>query len=428
MSSTVIKVENLSKLYRLGEVGTGTLSHDLNRWMAKVRGKEDPFAKVGQLNDRTKKAESDYVWSLKDINFEVKQGEVLGIIGKNGAGKSTLLKLLSQITAPTSGEIKIKGRIAALLEVGTGMHPQMTARENIYLNGAIMGMRKHEIRAKFDEIVDFSGCAMYVDTPIKRFSSGMRVRLGFAVAAFLEPEILIVDEVLAVGDAEFQKKAIGKMKDVSTSDGRTVLFVSHNMAAVKRLCSRAILLDNGQVTFSGNTDEVISKYLKSNIDVNSDGNGKVVFERDKAPGTGELKLTAISLLDERGEIKSVFSTDDEVTIQLDFEVTDSLKNFRFVMQLLDENENCILTSTNQNGNVRVFDPGTYKTLCKIPGKLLNESVYKIRISAGIQGFKQLVEPEIFLSFNTVFIESADKPLFRNKWPGMISPELIWENI
>lgn len=243
-----IKVENLSKQYRLGEIGTGTLSHDLNRFFAKIRGKEDPYSIIGQTNDRTATAESDYVWALKDINFEVQQGEVLGIIGNNGAGKSTLLKLISQITSPTTGSIKANGRIASLLEVGTGMHPEMTARENIFLNGAILGMTKKEIKAKFDEIIDFAGCQLYVDTPLKRFSSGMRVRLGFAVAAFLEPEILIVDEVLAVGDAEFQKKAIGKMKDISAGGGRTVLFVSHNMASVKSLCTRAILLENGTVT------------------------------------------------------------------------------------------------------------------------------------------------------------------------------------
>jgi lipopolysaccharide transport system ATP-binding protein len=224
MSDTVIKVENLSKLYRLGEVGTGTLSHDLNRWFAKIRGKEDPFAKVGHINDRTQKAEKgEYVWALKDINFEVKQGEVLGIIGKNGAGKSTLLKILSRVTAPTAGEVKIKGRVSSLLEVGTGFHPELTGRENIYMNGTIHGMRRREVKAKLDEIVDFAGVAKYLDTPVKRYSSGMTVRLGFAVAAFLEPEILIVDEVLAVGDAEFQKKAIGKMEEVSKEGGRTVL-------------------------------------------------------------------------------------------------------------------------------------------------------------------------------------------------------------
>ena len=249
--STVLKVENLDKIYRLGEVGTGTLSHDLNRWWHLVRGKEDPYAKIGQINNRESKSKSDYVYALKDINFDVQQGEVLGVIGRNGAGKSTLLKIISQITSPSRGSIKAKGRIASLLEVGTGMNPELTARENIYLNGAILGMTKTEINSKFDEIIDFSGCNLFVDTPIKRFSSGMRVRLGFAVAAFLEPEILIIDEVLAVGDAEFQNKAIGKMKDVSKNGGRTVLFVSHNMGAVKSLCPNSILLKNGELINSG---------------------------------------------------------------------------------------------------------------------------------------------------------------------------------
>ncbi len=244
MTKVALKIEHLYKQYKLGEIGTGTISSDLNRWWARIRGKEDPFSLVGEENDRTKKSDSGYALVLNDINLEVKQGEVVGIIGRNGAGKSTLLKLISQITSPTKGAIKANGRIASLLEVGTGMHPDMTARENIYLNGAIMGMNKQEIASKFDEIVDFAGCLKYVDTPVKRFSSGMRVRLGFAVAAFLEPEILIVDEVLAVGDAEFQKKAIGKMKDVSSSEGRTVLFVSHNMSSIRNICTRFCVINN----------------------------------------------------------------------------------------------------------------------------------------------------------------------------------------
>jgi lipopolysaccharide transport system ATP-binding protein len=231
-----IKVENLSKAYQLGQIGTGTISRDLERfWTTKIRGKEDPFLKIGQTNDRTVKGESDIVWSLKDINFEIEQGDAVGIIGRNGAGKSTLLKLLSRVTAPTTGNIKVRGRIASLLEVGTGFHPELTGRENIYLNGAILGMRRKEITRKFDEIVDFSGVERYIDTPVKRYSSGMYVRLAFAVAAHLESEILIVDEVLAVGDAEFQKKCLGKMGDVSKGEGRTVLFVSHNLAAVQNL-------------------------------------------------------------------------------------------------------------------------------------------------------------------------------------------------
>ncbi|WP_370003622.1 ABC transporter ATP-binding protein, partial [Winogradskyella sp.] len=250
-SNTILKVENIGKQYRLGLVGTGTISHDLNRFWNKIRGKEDPYLQVGEVNDRSEKSDSDYVWALRNISFEVKKGEVLGIIGKNGAGKSTLLKILSRVTSPTTGLIKTKGRIASLLEVGTGFHPEMTGRENIYLNGAILGMSKSEINKKIDEIIDFSGCLKYIDTPVKRYSSGMRVRLAFAVAAFLEPDILVVDEVLAVGDAEFQKKAIGKMQDISNSDGRTVLFVSHNMAAVKNLCTKGIVLENGKSIFEG---------------------------------------------------------------------------------------------------------------------------------------------------------------------------------
>ena len=257
MSDTVIKVESIGKLYKLGEIGTGTMSQDLNRWWARVRGKEDPFAIIGETNDRTSKGNSDWVWALKDINFEVKQGEVLGIIGRNGAGKSTLLKILSKVTTPSTGRIKTKGRIASLLEVGTGFHPDLTGRENIFLNGAILGMDKAEIRSKFDEIVDFSGVERYIDTPVKRYSSGMYVRLAFAVAAFLEPEILIIDEVLAVGDAEFQKKCLGRMKDVSVNDGRTVLFVSHNLAAVKQLCNHGLLMKNGAVYFDGDINKTL---------------------------------------------------------------------------------------------------------------------------------------------------------------------------
>ncbi len=261
--SVVIKVENLSKQYRLGNVGLGTLSHDLNRWWYNVRGKEDPYLKIGEENDRSKKALSEYVWALRDINFEVKQGEVLGIIGRNGAGKSTLLKILSRTTTPTTGQVKIKGKVASLLEVGTGFHPELTGRENIFLNGAILGMHKKEIQQKFDEIVDFSCVERYIDTPVKRYSSGMYVRLAFAVAAHLEPDILIVDEVLSVGDAEFQKKCISKMKDVSDREGRTVLFVSHNMEAVKKLCKRGILFQNGLIKLDDSIERVYSTYVKT---------------------------------------------------------------------------------------------------------------------------------------------------------------------
>ncbi len=268
MSNTVIEFNNVGKQYILGTIGTGTLSQDLNRWWANIRGKEDPYLKIGETNDRTQKGYSRFVWALRDINFKVEQGDVVGIVGKNGAGKSTLLKILSRVTSPTTGDIKIKGRIASLLEVGTGFHPEMTGRENIFMNGSIMGMTKTEIKSKFDEIVDFAGVAKYVDTPVKRYSSGMMVRLGFAIAAHLEPEILVVDEVLAVGDAEFQKKAIGKMQEVSKGQGRTVLFVSHNMAAVKSLCTTGIVLQNGMTAFAGDIDKTLKFYLKETPETN----------------------------------------------------------------------------------------------------------------------------------------------------------------
>lgn len=297
MSSVVIKAENIGKLYRLGQVGTGTISHDLNRWWNKVRGKEDPYLRIGQVNDRESNG-GQIVWALKDISFEVNQGDVLGIIGKNGAGKSTLLKILSQVTAPSAGIMKVKGRIASLLEVGTGFHPELSGRENIFLNGAILGMTKKEIRAKFDEIVDFSGVERYVDTPVKRYSSGMYVRLAFAVAAHLEPEILIVDEVLAVGDSEFQKKCLGKMKDVS-GQGRTVLFVSHNMGAVNTLCNKGLLLDKGRVLAKDEMSKVIIQYSKVQSNINND------LENTKSrSGLGDVRFSRIDIISEGDVIKS----------------------------------------------------------------------------------------------------------------------------
>lgn len=314
MSKTVIKVEGLSKQYRLGKIGTGTISHDLNRWFAKVRGKEDPFLKVGEVNDRTQKGNSDYVWALQDINFEVKQGEVLGIIGRNGAGKSTLLKILSKTTAPTTGSIKINGRIASLLEVGTGFHPELSGRENIFLNGAILGMSKQEIKSKFDEIVDFSGVERYLDTPVKRYSSGMYVRLAFAVAAHLEPDILIVDEVLAVGDAEFQKKCLGKMKDVSGVGGRTVLFVSHNMGAVKELCDSAIYLKNGLIHNVGFTNDIVKEYLLNPINISSDKD--LLNDSLSRRGNGEARFTKIVINNEQTFLDPQLETTFELTVKI----------------------------------------------------------------------------------------------------------------
>jgi lipopolysaccharide transport system ATP-binding protein len=290
----ILKVEKLSKQYRLGTVGTGTISHDFNRFLARIRGKEDPYLKVGESNNRATKGESEYVWALKDINFEVKKGEVLGIIGKNGAGKSTLLKILSKVTGPTTGSIKSKGRIASLLEVGTGFHPEMTGRENVFLNGAILGMTKKEISEKLDEIVEFSGCERYIDTPVKRYSSGMKVRLAFAVAAHLEPDILVVDEVLAVGDAEFQKKAIGKMQDISSKGGRTVLFVSHDMAAIQSLCTELLVLDDGKSVFQGEVSNGVDFYLKDKS--NNDYNNLLSITSREGNGSSKFKSISFSYL------------------------------------------------------------------------------------------------------------------------------------
>lgn len=291
-----IEFNNISKQYRLGQISTGTISHDLNRWWSRVRGKEDPYLRIGETNDRAHKGESEYVWALRDISFQVEQGDVVGIIGKNGAGKSTLLKILSKITAPTTGMIRAKGRIASLLEVGTGFHPEMTGRENIYMNGAIMGMTRAEITRKLDEIVDFAGVERYLDTPVKRYSSGMMVRLGFAVAAHLEPEILIVDEVLAVGDAEFQKKAIGKMQEVSKGEGRTVLFVSHNMDSILSLCEKGILLQDGAVSQIGAIESVVAGYLQSPSNSN-------IYENRNSQKS--FYISKLGIIRENGEITNI---------------------------------------------------------------------------------------------------------------------------
>ena len=311
---TAIEFNNISKLYRLGLVTSGTLVEDLKRWWTmNIKGGEDPFLTVGSVNDRSKAADSDYVWALKDIDFKVEQGDVVGIIGKNGAGKSTLLKILSKITAPTTGTIKAKGRIGSLLEVGTGFHGEMTGRENIFLNGAILGMTKPEIARKLDEIIDFSGCERYIDTPVKRYSSGMTVRLGFAVAAFLDPEILVVDEVLAVGDAEFQKKAIGKMQDVSRGEGRTVLFVSHNMDSMLQLCSKGVLMEYGKIKMQSTITNVVAEYQ-------SDSLAGASFLRDNTYPEPDVYLSCLKYLGNSHQQKGMFDIDDTIRIELKINV------------------------------------------------------------------------------------------------------------
>lgn len=417
MSSTVIKVEGLGKQYRLGKVGAATLSSDFNRWIAKVRGKEDPNLKIGEVNDRTKIGTSNLVWALKDISFEVKQGEVLGIIGKNGAGKSTLLKILSRVTAPTVGDIKVKGRIASLLEVGTGFHPELSGRENIFLNGAILGMTKQEIKSKFDEIVDFSGVERYIDTPVKRYSSGMYVRLAFAVAAHLEPEILIVDEVLAVGDAEFQKKCLGKMKDVS-GQGRTVLFVSHNMAAVKTLCTKGILMDRGTVAYDGSVNETISHYLHTNL--NKDDLYSISFPENKK----HIQVKQISIIDKnKVEFKKSIDPFEPIFIKINYHIKKLVSKLHLTVVILNSEgvEVYFMDRRDISENFAYVEEGLYESIVKIANPMLKPGKYHVTI--GCADNEEGVNDHKFeaLSFT---IESSG--LFRTERAGFIYLPAEWE--
>lgn len=425
--STVIKVENLSKLYRLGDVGTGTISHDVNRWWHRIRGKEDPYLKIGETNDRASKGNSDYVWALKDINFEVKQGEVLGIIGRNGAGKSTLLKILSRTTAPTTGSVKIKGRVASLLEVGTGFHPELSGRDNIFLNGSIMGMTRREIQSKFDEIVDFAGVERYIDTPVKRYSSGMYVRLAFAVAAHLDPEILIVDEVLAVGDAEFQKKSLGKMKDVSEKQGRTVLFVSHQINAIQAVCNRALIISKGIIDFDGNPDMALGKYYHSTERIKNDIKirEKIFDEHNK-----KLVINKVSIVNQFGEETLSFLSTDDLRIKIDVEILVEGEGYNISFQLLDQLYNCIFTSklfdhNYSELNSMIWYKGSYSYLIQIPKHTLKDGVYNIKAAAAIP-LKEILDsyPKI-VRFHYKDITS---PLFKSGEgrDGVITQMLQWQ--
>lgn len=407
-----IEFENISKQYKLGYVSTKTLSHDLNRWWTvHILHKEDPYLKIGSVNDRSQKADSDYVWALKDINFNVEQGDVIGIIGKNGAGKSTLLKLLSRVTAPTTGEIRARGRIASLLEVGTGFHPELTGRENIYMNGSIMGMTKKEITAKLDEIVDFAGVERYIDTPVKRYSSGMMVRLGFAVAAHLDPEILVVDEVLAVGDVEFQKKAIGKMQDVSKGDGRTVLFVSHNMTAVKNLCKHGLLLENGTVKYTGDIASVVDFYL---ADQTQKGIVNNEWSKDEAPGTDDIK------------IKSAYVqfSGQKLTVNTPFDIVTEFWNekdgfpINVSMHLYDVNGTCVFNISTPN---EPLCKGLHKAIFHIPGHFMNEGLYYVdnMFVSKAQCYFNHAHAHSF-----EIIEDRAVSAWHGKWIGAVRPTFI----
>jgi lipopolysaccharide transport system ATP-binding protein len=373
MSDIAIKVEDISKLYRLGKIGTGSFKNDLRRLWYQVKGKEDPFAKIGAENDRTKKAESEWVWALKDINFEVKKGNVLGIIGRNGAGKSTLLKILSKITAPTTGQITINGRIASLLEVGTGFHPELSGRENIFLNGAILGMKKEEIRKKFDEIVDFAGVEAYIDTPVKRYSSGMYVRLAFAVAAYLEPEILIVDEVLAVGDSEFQKKCLGRMHDVSVNDGRTVLFVSHNLGAVSNLCSSAILMEMGKLTLHSSTQQIIKTYLDNN-------NNYIDTIYSNNNSESNIYLSLVKLYDINQKNTNDFTISDHISIYINLFCKDDYTKYNLIVTILDSSERPIMSS-----DIKIY---SNEMILRMPPRSLVRGKYFLKLIIYIPAVSQ----------------------------------------
>ncbi len=419
---TAIEFNNISKQYRLGLVSTKTLSHDLNRWwQTAILHKEDPYLKIGSTNDRSKAADSEYVWALKDIDFKVEQGDVVGIIGKNGAGKSTLLKLLSRVTGPTTGTIKAKGRIGSLLEVGTGFHPEMTGRENIYMNGAILGMTKAEITRKLDEIVDFSGCERYIDTPVKRYSSGMMVRLGFAVAAHLDPEILVVDEVLAVGDAEFQKKAIGKMQDVSRGEGRTVLFVSHNMIAVKNLCKTGVLLENGMMKFSGKIEDTINCYLNEVVSINRE----TKWSREEAPCQNGVRLLSAKITN----ADEIMFAGDPVCLEFDIEFEgDYPAEYNITFLVRDEMSNFLFEGST--GNAPRIEPktskGYYHAMATIPADLMNEGSYEIwriffvkdKVTL-IACFEHTVSFELKRKQTEMFGYQGEKM-------GLVRPHISWE--
>jgi lipopolysaccharide transport system ATP-binding protein len=428
-TDTVIQIENLSKQYRLGEVSTGALSHDLNRWWCRVRGKSDPYLKVTQTNVRDQKSEitqaSDYVWALKDINLEIKRGDVLGVIGRNGAGKSTLLKILSRVTAPTTGEVRIDGRIASLLEVGTGFHPELTGRENIFLNGAILGMTKNEIRSKLDDIVEFSGCSRYLDTPVKRYSSGMMVRLGFAVAAHLEQEILIVDEVLAVGDAEFQKKCIGKMQDVA-SKGRTVLFVSHNMSAIQKICSHSIVLRDGRLVCGPlPSAEAVHRYLGEGKVRTS---GPVTFQRDVFT-LDDFRVTTLSGHPVDGAIPHDQAHAVEIRFTLDR--YDAAFNVGYALYNQDaELVYLTLTTDAEPEKWPRISQGKNCVRSIIPPYLLNEGEYQLVLIASFHCAQWLAHPDkdgVAIPL-AVRMGPGASPYWHGKRAGQLAPLLYWDGV
>ena len=387
-----IRVDNVSKAYRIGEIGTGSLRSDMQRWYARMRGQEDPFLKIGETNDREARSSSDVVWSLRDVSFEIEQGEAIGIIGSNGAGKSTLLKIMSRVTSPTTGSILVKGRIASLLEVGTGFHPDLTGRENIYLNGSILGMRKKEITRKFDEIVDFAGVMRYVDTPVKRYSSGMYVRLAFAVAAHLESEILIVDEVLAVGDGEFQKKCLGKMDQVSKGEGRTVFFVSHQMGSIAQLCTTCMHLQTGRLVMAGRTDKVISNYISQSR--------SVIGTRYVPPGPAGTKLhiTGAMVQNREGKEQGHFQHDEPITVRAEAFIEGWIPGAEMRMIIRDHRHLNVFTTDIELNDLRTKS-GAFAATYTIPAHVLRPTGYSVMLALLVshQYHIQIIEEALHFS-------------------------------
>jgi len=437
VSDIAVKIENLSKQYRLGVVGTQTLRGDFQRLWWNITGKGDPTLKIGQENKLSQKG-GEYVWALQDINLEIKKGEVLGVIGKNGAGKSTLLKVLSKVTGPTTGTIKVDGRLASLLEVGTGFHPELTGKENIFLNGAILGMTKSEIKKKLDEIVEFAGVAKYLDTPVKRYSSGMYVRLAFAVAAHLDSEILVVDEVLAVGDAEFQKKAIGKMQDVSKGDGRTVLFVSHNMASIKSLCNNGILLDQGKIEYSGDVDSVIDRYnQKTEMNLGSyeiqkteNGDENKSHWINKTDSNKVAVIESISIVDDSNNLSQHFKTNQKINVEIKVNVFEKVRALKVGFDLVKKNEIVFRTQQVDNTDADTFEPGNYIFRAEIPAFMLNTGIYGIKPLISIHYVQHLTSIDMPVVFFSVEINAFDNVyhivLNESNHPGYIFPILKWE--
>tara|TARA_B100000989_G_scaffold296462_1_gene279758 strand:+ start:547 stop:1869 length:1323 start_codon:yes stop_codon:yes gene_type:complete len=435
MSNSII-IENLYKEYRLGIIGHGTLYRDIQTYFAKIRGKEDPNSIIGDQNYSNS---NNTFLALKDINLEIKTGTVLGIIGHNGAGKSTLLKILSKITSPTRGQIKLRGRVASLLEVGTGFHSELTGRENIYLNGSINGMKKKEIDNKLEEIVDFAGVEKFLDTPIKRYSSGMIVRLGFAVSAFIDPDILIVDEVLAVGDADFQKKAINKIKNVSSEMGRTVLFVSHNMDSIKKLCNYTILLNEGSIIEQGKTQDVINSYLDSANSNSLNNAGIVKWSEQKRPGNNIIKLDYIKSLDNNNKITSKFDVSDDICIEFYFEV---LKDDFQIASIIDislvSNPDFVLIRSlsdyveNDWGKQQPLKKGKYKSRCNIPSHLFGESsiLISLRIFSPPYAANLSENVKVLNVLNISIVDENKNKTSRGTYPytlgNSLRPKFIWK--